>query len=422
MGRASAHADIAASVDRTLRVEARRAELMLASVRTIALLPVVLLNTALFFFPAEAGFAHVNVWLPLLAFLWFSAAAVFAVALRRGFYRPWVTTIIPLTDALLIFATFANAWQLALDGDTEVRRGVVIVWSICAALLAASGGLRLTRSSAIFTTVLAFVSYLAMIAMTTHLVWTLYGLTMLISVGALGMWMVSIMRRAIRSEVSKVTLRRFLPDRVIEAAGTNPLALLTEPRSIDATIMMTDLRGFTTMAEKMSPTEAFALLNEVQGTLARAVKEQGGTVDKFLGDGMLAVFGAPEALEDHAARAVEASINIRREIATLNAARAKAGLVPLKIGVAVHSGPVVTGCLGSGSRLEFTVIGDTVNTASRLESATKEKGTDILISSETAKRIALQAGEQELVILEPLGDIPIRGRKEPLSINGLKVR
>ncbi len=422
MGRASAHADIAASVDRTLRVEARRAELMLASVRTIALFPVVLLNSVLYFFPAEAGFAHVNVWLPLLAFVWFSAAAVFAIALRRGFYRPWVTTVIPVTDALLIFATFTNAWRLALDGDAEVRRGVVIVWAICAALLAASGGLRLTRKSAIFTTVLAFVSYLGMIAVTTHIVWTFYGLNMLISVGALGMWMVSIMRRAIRSEVSKVTLQRFLPDRVIEAAGTNPLALLTEPRSIDATIMMTDLRGFTTMAEKMSPTEAFALLNEVQGTFARAVKDQGGTVDKFLGDGMLAVFGAPEALEDHAARAVEASINIRREIAALNIVREKASLPALKIGVAVHSGPVVTGCLGSGSRLEFTVIGDTVNTASRLESATKDKGTDVLVSGETTRRIAEQAGEQELAIFEPLGDIPIRGRKEPLVINGLKTR
>jgi class 3 adenylate cyclase len=420
MARASAHADIAASVDRTLNVEARRAELMLASVRTVALGPVVLLNTVLFFFPAEAGFAHVNVWLPLLAGVWFLAAAGFAIALRRGFYRSWVTTVIPTTDAVLIFATFANAWHLAKDGDTEVRRGVVIVWSICAALLAASGGLRLTRRSAIFTTVLAFVSYLAMIGTTTHPVWTLFGLNMLISVGALGMWMVSIMRRAIRSEVSKVTLQRFLPDRVIQAAGTDPLTLLTEPRSIDATIMVTDLRGFTTMAEQMTPPEAFALLNEVQGAFAWAVKEQGGTIDKFLGDGMLAVFGAPEPQEDHASRAVEATVQIRRVIAKLNATREKHKLAPLKIGVAVHSGPVVTGCLGSGSRLEFTVIGDTVNTASRLESATKDKGTDVLISGETARRIAEQAGAQELAILLPMGDIPIRGRKDALEINGLR--
>jgi class 3 adenylate cyclase len=420
MARASAHADISASVDRTLDKEARRAEMMLASVRTVALGPVVLLNGVLYFFPAQAGFAHVNALLPLLAGGWFVAAAAFAAALRRGFYRAWVTTVIPVIDAVLIFATFANAWSLARDGDAEVRRGVVMVWSISAALLAASGGLRLTRRSAIFTTVLAFASYLAMVATTTHAVWTIYGLTLLISIGALGMWMVGIMRRAIRSEVSKVTLQRFLPDRVIEASGRDPLALLTEPRVVDATVMVTDLRGFTTMAEKMTPTEAFALLNEVQGAFARAVTEQGGTVDKFLGDGMLAVFGAPEPQEDHAARAVEAVLAIRKAIAALNAKRAEQGLPALKIGVGVHSGAVVTGCLGSGARLEFTVIGDTVNTTSRLESATKEKGVDVLVSGETARRLGEQAGAQELSILEPLGEIALRGRDEPLAISGLR--
>jgi adenylate cyclase len=80
---------------------------------------------------------------------------------------------------------------------------------------------------------------------------------------------------------------------------------------------------------------------------------------------------------------------------------------------------VVAGCIGSGARLEFTIIGDTVNTASRLEGATKEKGTDVLISGETARRIEEQAGTQETGILEPLGDIPIRGRKEPLAVFGL---
>jgi adenylate cyclase len=169
----------------------------------------------------------------------------------------------------------------------------------------------------------------------------------------------------------------------------------------------------------MAPPEAFALLNEVQGGFARAVQNEGGTVDKFLGDGMLAVFGAPEPQEDHAARAIEAAIEIRRIIVQVNERRAKEDLPALKIGVAVHSGPVVTGCLGSGARLEFTVIGDTVNTASRLEGATKDKGVDVLISGETAKRFGEQAGEQELSVLEPLGDIPIRGRKEPLAVNAL---
>jgi class 3 adenylate cyclase len=419
MARQSAHADIAASVDRTLKDEARRSELMLAWVRAVALGPVFLLNTFLYFFPQQGGFSHANLLLPILPLGWVAASLVLMAGLRRGFYRPWMRTVVPVTDAVLIWATNYNAWALAKDGDAEVRRGVLVVWTISAALLAASGGLRLTRGSAIFTTVLAFLTYLAMIAPEAHWLWTVYGLMLLVAIGALGMWMVSIMRRAIRSEVSKVTLQRFLPDRVIENAGENPLALLTDPRSVDATIMVTDLRGFTTLAEQMSPPDAFALLNEVQGAFAREVQNQGGTVDKFLGDGMLAVFGAPEPQEDHAARAIETAIAIRRVLHAVNERREKESLPILKIGVAVHSGLVVTGCIGSGARLEFTVIGDTVNTASRLEGVTKDKGVDVLISGETARRFAEQAGEQELAILEPLGDIPIRGRKEPLAINAL---
>jgi class 3 adenylate cyclase len=420
MARGSAHADIAASVDRTLKDEARRSELMLAGVRTVALVPVVFLNTFLYFFPAQAGFAHGNLWLITLPTAWVLASAGFTLALRRGFYRDWMRIVIPLVDAALILATNANSFRLSLDGDAAGQRGELVVWSISAALLAASGGLRLTRKAALFTTGLAFLDYLLMALTTTHAAWSIYGFAMLASVGALSMWMVGIVRRAIRSEISKVTLGRFLPESVIEAAGENPLSLLHEPRSIDATVLVTDLRGFTTLAETISPSEAFALLNEVQGAFARAVQKHGGTVDKFLGDGMLAVFGAPEPLEDHASRAVEATIEIRRVISDVNARRAKANdAEPLKIGVAVHSGAVVAGCIGSGARLEFTIIGDTVNTASRLEGATKEKGTDVLISGETARRIEEQAGTQETGILEPLGDIPIRGRKEPLAVFGL---
>lgn len=422
MARGSAHADIAASVDRTLKDEARRSELMLAGVRTVAIVPVVFLNTFLYFFPAQAGLGHGNSWLITLPLGWVLASAALTVALRRGFYRDWMRIVIPVVDAALILATNANSFTLALLGDAAGQRGELVVWSISTALLAASGGLRLSRRAALFTTALAFLDYALMALTTTHAAWSIYGFAMLASVGALSMWMVGIVRRAIRSEVSKVTLGRFLPETVIEAAGEDPLSLLHEPRIVDATVLVTDLRGFTTLAETMPPADAFTLLNEVQGAFARAVQNHGGTVDKFLGDGMLAVFGAPEELPDHASRAIEATIEIRRAIATINARREKESQGTLKIGVAVHSGPVVAGCIGSGARLEFTIIGDTVNTASRLEGATKDKNTDVLVSGDTATRLAEQAGSQELSILTSLGDIPIRGRQEPLAVHGLLAR
>src|ERR1700761_3116882 len=115
MARQSAHADIAESVDRTLKDEARRSEMMLASVRAIALGPVFALNTVMYFVPALGGFSHVNLVLPLLALSWVVASLVLYAALRRGFYRAWMRVVVPLTDAILIWGTNYNAWHLAKD-------------------------------------------------------------------------------------------------------------------------------------------------------------------------------------------------------------------------------------------------------------------------------------------------------------------
>jgi class 3 adenylate cyclase len=418
MARRSVHTDIADSIDRTLREEARGAELMLASVRTLALVLVTGLDTLLYLFPARAGWVRLSASLPLVAVAWCAGAAGLTVALRGGFYRPWLRWLIPLSDAALIYLTFAIAWGAAQNGDDELRRGLLVVWTVTAGLLAASGGLRLRPWAPMWTTFLAAVVFVAITAPATHPVWIVYGLAMLSCVGALAMWMMQVMRRTLRSEISRVTLQRFLPDRVLETSH-DPMALLSDPRSLDATILVSDLRGFTSLVETMAPAETLELLNEIQGAFARAVRNEGGTVDKYLGDGMLAVFGAPEPMEDHAGRAVEAAIGMRQALETVNEKRRGRGQPLLKMGIGIHSGAVVTGCLGSGAHLEFTVIGDTVNTTSRLESVSKEKGVDVIVSEETASRIAQHSGTQELSILERLGEVPIRGRKEPLVVHRL---
>ena len=133
----------------------------------------------------------------------------------------------------------------------------------------------------------------------------------------------------------------------------------------------------------------------------------GGVVDKFMGDGMLAVFGALDPAPDHARRALSAVRRIRSAVEELN--RGLPEERRLRIGVGVHSGTMVAGCLGGGSRLEFTVIGDAVNTTSRLESLTKEKGVDVLISEETARR----APDEGLV---DLGVVAVRGRQQGLHV------
>jgi adenylate cyclase len=156
----------------------------------------------------------------------------------------------------------------------------------------------------------------------------------------------------------------------------------------------------------MAPGDVFELLNRLQGALSEAVHACGGIVDKFMGDGMLAVFGATDPSPDHARRAIEAVRRIRQALVDLN--RELSG-GKLAIGVGVHSGSVVAGCLGGGSRLEFTVIGDAVNTTSRLEALTKEKGVDVLVSEETALRVP----DAEL---QDLGVVAVRGRQQGIRV------
>jgi adenylate cyclase len=132
------------------------------------------------------------------------------------------------------------------------------------------------------------------------------------------------------------------------------------------TVIFADIRGFTPLTEGMEPQEVIGLLNECMEYLSQAIDAEGGVVDKFIGDAVMAVFGAPAAQDDHARRAVRAAIRMRVAMATFNAIRASRGDEGLAIGVGVNSGVAVAGNMGSSNRMNYTVVGDVVNLASRL--------------------------------------------------------
>jgi adenylate cyclase len=220
-------------------------------------------------------------------------------------------------------------------------------------------------------------------------------------------------KRAIEGTLGKEMLGRFLQPSVVERAFKDPVALLAKPKAVDATVLVSDLRGFTALAEQMKPSAVLAVLSEIQTALAEAVRKHGGTVDKFMGDGMLAVFGAPDPLIDHARRAVATALDIRRAMDALNAAHPDR--LPLRVGMGIHSGNLIAGVLGSGDRMEFTIIGDTVNTASRLEGMTKDFGVDVLLSAATAKQLVD-------VAIEELGSAPVRGKAEQIALYTLLPR
>jgi adenylate cyclase len=203
-------------------------------------------------------------------------------------------------------------------------------------------------------------------------------------------------------------LTRFLPrqvaDRVI-AAGPSALA----PVEREVTVLFSDIRGFTGLSEGLEPREVLAMLDDYFGRMGLIVKGHDGVIGKFLGDGMLAFWGVPDRLDDHATRAVRAARDMRRELRDINRDREQRGLPAIKIGIGIHTGTVAAGMLGGALQSEYTVIGDAVNVASRIEGLTKEHATDLLISETTWAHLQDPGGER-------LASAAIRGRKEPVVL------
>jgi adenylate cyclase len=192
-------------------------------------------------------------------------------------------------------------------------------------------------------------------------------------------------------------VNRILADR---KPGTG---LMTEIR--DASVMFCDIVGFTTQAEEMEPFAVADLLNEFFAAMTAVIFEYGGTLDKFIGDAILSVFGAPFARPDHALSAVRAALAMRKALAARNTRHPEG---PLEMRIAIHSGRLLAGDVGSPERREFTVLGDTVNTASRLQNYATAPG-QIVISRETYNRV------RGAVEATSLGPVALRGRKGPIE-------
>ncbi len=175
----------------------------------------------------------------------------------------------------------------------------------------------------------------------------------------------------------------------------------------DATILFTDIEGFTTIAEYLTPQELVSALNEYLETVLAPIRAHGGVVNTFIGDGLFASFNMPLLCEDHACAAVRAAIDIQRAV---NGQTFGDQGVALATRVGISTGPVIGGSIGAGQRMSYTLLGDTVNLAARLEELNKHHGTRILVSQSTRDLCG------ERFAFDALGHVPVRGRSEAIAI------
>ena len=205
-------------------------------------------------------------------------------------------------------------------------------------------------------------------------------------------------------QLIKKQFEHYLDPRQVKQLQKNPDLLKLGGEKRYATFLFTDVRGFTSLSEKLQPEEVTEIMNKALTVQVECVQRNGGMVDKFIGDACMAIFSAPLDLEDHEDKAVKTAIEMQEAIKELN----KELSHDIAIGVGVNSGVAVVGNMGSDTRFDFSAIGDCVNIAARLESGTKEAGVDILIGEDTAKNCSFE--------LKSLKAIKVKGKEKSLNV------
>ena len=206
----------------------------------------------------------------------------------------------------------------------------------------------------------------------------------------------------------KDTFGRFVSRDVAAAVLSGRVPMAGE--RLEVSILFQDIRGFSALAEKLDPAALLQVLNRFFTEVVTAVEAEGGVVKQFTGDGVMALFGAPQASADHVERAARAALGIVARVARLNVALQSSGTPPLQIGVGVHTGEVVAGLIGPDARVEYGVVGEPVNLASRVEALTKELQATILVSREVAARLGPR------FVLGRSAFLPVKGRAEPIEV------
>ncbi len=215
----------------------------------------------------------------------------------------------------------------------------------------------------------------------------------------------------------RANLSRYFPSSLVDVLASSDRDV-GAVRTQDVAVLFTDIVGFTKYAEQHSAEEVMDLLRQYHAYVERAIFQNGGTLDKYLGDGVMATFGTPETSPDDASNALRAATQLIEETTAFNQAREAEGDDPIKVSIGVHYGPVVLGDIGPSRQLEFAVVGDTVNVASRLEASTRDLGCQCVVSEALMQRTGAsdEAAHPSQAEFSERDAIKLRGRSTPINI------
>lgn len=348
----------------------------------------------------------------VLVYQLFAVTGVFIVRSRKPDPRRaiWVPLPLTLVDVGFLVLMGWRSWQLNGHFNAEMTAAamaVVLSFSV----------VRHSWVHMVMSTLLVSAGYVLVCWLTESLSAgrVSFVLGCFISLGGLLAWTNGRVSSMFLDLRRRDNLTRFLPrqvaSRIIKEGDT-----LLVPVQREVTILFSDIRDFTTLSETLPPRQVLALLDDYFGHMTQIVMAHEGMVNKFLGDGMLACWGVPDHTENHAELAMRAALDMRAKLAELNAWRQQHGQPLLRIGIGLHTGVVAAGMLGGTQQHEYTIIGDPVNVASRVEGLTKTAGVDILMSESTWQRCGgrFQA--------ERVGEEHVKGRREAVVVYALKGR
>ncbi|NNE91038.1 MAG: adenylate/guanylate cyclase domain-containing protein [Verrucomicrobiales bacterium] len=232
-------------------------------------------------------------------------------------------------------------------------------------------------------------------------------------------WMMSQLPRRQTALIREAAERKARRDRLARHFSPGVAELIEshedpdEGEACELSVLFCDIRGFTRMSEAMEAPDVVRLLNEFHGTMVDTVFRHGGTLDKYLGDGLLAYFNAPARQTDHAERAVRCALAMIEDLDRFNGQRLKNdNAEPIRVGIGVHSGQAVVGEIGAIHRREYTAIGDTVNVGSRLQELTRQFESDVLVSEPVIRQIEPDSG----IRFESAGTVAVRGRTQEIEV------